>query len=177
MLFSFLKYLFSLCFILSLTACQQAQEPAPSTAGASAINSSQAAASTESPHRLIGKWEGMLEVDQQAVEQLFKDAGREDQITTALETYKTMQMKMDFEESGEMKMSIKIGTENANEENSGSGTWELIRDEGNKSIVKSKEEGSEAQEIEISFDDPDHFQMLPKGPFRNAAVLKFSRIR
>ena len=162
-------------FILSLTACQQAQDPPASTAGASSAHGSQANAEEQAPHRLIGQWQGALEIDQQAVTKLFQDAGREDQLETALDAYRNMEMTMGFEEDGKMTMSIKIDKNESPEQ--GSGTWELIRDEGHLSIVKSMEEGSTEQEIEMAFKDPDHFQMLPKGPFRNAAVIKFSRIR
>ena len=175
--FSFLRFLLIVCFTCSLTACQQAQDPPQSTAGSSAIQGSQAATDNEPPHRLIGEWQGQLEVDQEAVTELFQRGGQEDELANALKAYQNMQMTMGFKKGGTMTMSIKIDTDETTEENSGSGTWELIRDEGNKSIVESQEEGSAAQEIELSFEDTDHFQMLPKGPFRNAAVLKFSRIR
>ena len=174
---SFLHFLLIGCFTLSFTACRQAQDPPESTVGASEVHGSQANLDKELPHRLVGKWHGKLEIDQQAVTQLFKDAGREDQLETALDTYQNMEMTMGFEEGGKMTMSIKIVTDETSEENHGLGHWELVRDEGNMSIVKSQEEGSQEQEIEMSFKDPDHFQMLPKGPFRNAAVIKFSRIR
>ena len=174
---SFLRYSFLVCFTCTLTACQQAQDPPASTAGTSNLQGSQAAADAEPSHRLIGNWEGQLEVDQKAVTELFQREGQEDKLAEALKVYQNMQMTMGFKEGGAMTMSIKIETADTTEENSGSGTWELIRDEGNKSIVKSQEEGSTPQEIELSFEDADHFEMLPKGPFRNAAVLKFSRIR
>jgi len=175
--FSFLRYSLLVCFTCALTACQQAQDPPQSTAGTSTIQGSQAATDEGPPHRLIGEWQGQLEVDQEAVTELFQREGQEDELENALKVYQNMQMTMGFKKDGAMTMSIKIATDEASEENSGSGTWELIRDEGQKSIVKSQEEGSVPQEIELSFEDTDHFQMLPKGPFRNAAVLKFSRIR
>ena len=174
---SYLRYALLVCFTCALTACQQAQDPPKSTAGTSSLQGSQAAADEEPPHRLIGEWQGQLEVDQKAVTELFQREGQEDRLAEALKVYQNMQMTMGFKEDGGMTMSIKIDTDDASEENSGSGTWKLVRDDGNKSIVKSQEEGSAPQEIELSFEDTDHFEMLPKGPFRNAAVLKFSRIR
>lgn len=174
---SILRYLLITCITVSLTACQQAQDPPQSTAGSSPVHSAQAAATQESSHRLVGQWEGKLDLDPQAIEQVFKEAGREAELDAALETYRNMQMQMAFDRDGVMKISVKIGADETGETNSASGTWELVRDEGNTSIVRSQETGSEEEEIEISFNDDDHFQTLPKGPLRNAAVLKFSRIR
>ena len=116
--FSFLRFLLIVCFTCSLTACQQAQDPPQSTAGSSAIQGSQAATDNEPPHRLIGEWQGQLEVDQAAVTELFQREGQEDELANALKVYQNMQMTMGFKKDGAMTMSIKIDTDEATEENS-----------------------------------------------------------
>ena len=80
---SFLRYSLLVCFTCALTACQQAQDPPQSTAAPSTIQGSQAAAYEEPLHRLIGEWQGELEVDQEAVTELFQREGQEDELENA----------------------------------------------------------------------------------------------
>ena len=80
---SLLRYSLLVCFTCSLTACQQAQDPPQSTAGTSNLQGSQASSDAEPAHRLIGEWQGQLEVAQEAVTELFQREGQEAKLAAA----------------------------------------------------------------------------------------------
>lgn len=111
--------------------------------------------------KLLGKWEAKVEVDEKKLEQLLADQGAPpDLLETVLEQAKTQignaVIGLEFKEENKLVFSSRgIPAPQDNRE----GTWEVIKEEKGKIILKSKGPGGEEEEMTLTFDGDDQFTM------------------
>jgi hypothetical protein len=127
--------------------------------------------------RLVGRWEGSLQVDQDEVNR--QQASAQSPLEKGLQNFaltglKSMKMTLEFQADGQMAMSISLGPLNE----SRGGTWEVVRQQSDQVTIKSVDEKGIEQESVLTFQDPDTFLMQPPDGdgARKLGVLRFQRV-
>lgn len=149
---------------LALVAgCQKGDAPALSV---SAPGSSTASSSKQ--HRLVGSWDGVFAMRADAATGDFDEA--------TLTACKTMKIRIAFHADGTMGMTASMRLPEVGEQsNTSSGKWELVSESGDTVVVRSKEQGSQPEEIELQFRGDDVFEMTPPNQLQSLGVMRFTR--
>ncbi len=132
----------------------------------------------ESPQqRIVGKWEGQIELKKSVVDQELKrvasDPEEQKIFEKRFDDMKSMKMHVQFNENGAMRMSVNVGSLNRR----ASGKWEIARQEGDLVVIKSTESEGAEEELRVTFEDNDSFRMDPPGPNKEIGVMRFKRLR
>ena len=161
--------------VISITAAGCGDSAGSSTASA---NSAAPASQTKSlaGHKLVGAWEGAIEIDEQKVIQSLQDKNVGFDPEEAIAILNSIAMAIDFHDDGTMRLAGTMNTPNGPEESSGQGRWELVSENGKQVTIRSIEEGREGQEIELIFVDQDTFTMAPPPPNPNVGLMRFHRV-
>ena len=123
--------------------------------------------------KLVGKWKASSELNEQAVQQMFQDAGNDPlkvQIASAtIQAYRATTMDIEFKRDGTMISQGEIGQI--------AGIWQVVQEQGNKVTIVTEEGDKGAQEIELSLENKNSFYVELAGPVANFGVMRFKRIR
>jgi hypothetical protein len=125
--------------------------------------------------RLIGRWQGTMQVNEEAV----RAAIPADKVEAAITSLQAMRMEMDFRQDG----TLLLAGENHGKPYESQASWELVSEDGEKMTLRSVEKtalpGAEPQEktIDIRFDGQDSFTMPLQTEVAELGSLRFSRLR
>jgi len=137
------------------------------------------------PHdRLIGQWEGKIELDQAVIQQRLSAAPEQfspgvaptqltrGQLQQQFDSMANMQMEVEFTKDGEMRINAHVGAM----ERTVRGTWELTKHDGDTLTVKMTEPEAGADEQPMTFQGNDSFIMAPPGADTKIGVMRFRRL-
>jgi hypothetical protein len=128
--------------------------------------------------RLVGKWKGKVEINEQAVADELAKTGDADSAKQVFEALQTMQVDIEFQAGGKLNMSAAAQTPAGADTQSITGTWNVIAHDGDQITIESHYEGDDvAEEIEIKLEGDDAFSTRPPGPNHEIGVLRMKRMR
>jgi hypothetical protein len=131
--------------------------------------------SAQPVERLIGRWQGTMHVNEEAV----RAALPADKVESAITSLQAMRMEMDFRQDG----TLFLAGENHGTPYESRASWELVSEDGDKITLRSVEKtalpGAEPQEktIDIRFEGEDSFTMPLQTEVAELGSLRFSRLR
>ena len=128
--------------------------------------------------RLVGKWKGKVEINEQAVADELAKTGDADSAKQVFEALETMEVDIEFKADGKLSMSAEAQTPAGADTQSISGKWQVIADDGDEITIESLYDGEEeAEKIDIKLEGDDAFSTRPPGPNHEIGVLRMKRMR
>lgn len=166
--------LLAACLIsIALAGCG---DSAGNTPTADASNASAGKANALTGHKLVGAWEGAIEIDEQKITQILQDQAEEIDPAEAIAMLQSVAMSIDFHDDGTMLLSGTMNTPGGPDQTTGSGRWELVSENGQAITIRSIEDGQQGEEIELQFVDRDTFTMAPPPPTPPIGLMRFHRV-
>lgn len=132
-------------------------------------------ASASPTDRLIGRWQGTMQVNEEAV----RAAVGPDKVEAALTSLQAMQMQMDFRPDG----LLLLAGENHGKPYESQASWELVSQEGERVTLRSVEQAAapgvapQEKTIDIRFEGQDSFTMPLQTEVADLGSLRFTRVR
>ena len=134
--------------------------------------------------KLVGKWNGTVEILPEGVELARKGLADDEEKKTRFENYienfKATTMTLDLKEDASMEMTVSVTIQGQNLSQPSAGKWDVEKVDGDNIVVKFvREEDNFTEAQQFSFQSNDDFvtEGPGEGAFRGIAQMRFSRLR
>jgi hypothetical protein len=147
--------------LILLGGCGKSEAPSLAISGTSPSSDSLR-------ERLHGTWLGKFVMHPDADKEAFDEA--------TVEACKSMQLRITFRPDGTMTMAARMTLpELGTQSQETTGKWSFVSQQQDTLIIRSEEEGGEAEEVSLHFRSRDVFEMLPPNQLQKLGLMRFER--
>jgi hypothetical protein len=162
-----------------------ASQPAADARKSQALASNGNAPNVESArNRLVGTWNGSIEVLPDGVETtrsaLAEDAEKTARFESFVESFKSTRMTLELKEDATMQMTVSAVINGQEVTQPTGGTWEVSQADGDHVVVKfvrDIDQDTEAKQFTFESNDAFLTSGIGDGAFDEIAQMRFSRLR
>lgn len=126
--------------------------------------------------KLIGKWQGTIEVDDAKLQQKLGAASNnpiQKAITAKLiEAVKQGTMEFELKADDSFSSSVNLGLLSKD----ASGTWKVVNDNGNQITVTLTDQEGKVEQTTLTFSEDGSFEIVPDGEAGEVAIFRCRRV-
>ncbi|HAY78383.1 MAG TPA: hypothetical protein DCY79_01105 [Planctomycetaceae bacterium] len=126
--------------------------------------------------KLVGKWQGTVEVDNTKLQQKLGSAGsnpfKKALAAKMIEMVKQGTMEFDLKADDSFSSSLSMGLLSQDTH----GTWKVVQDNGNQITLELTDHKNKIQQSTLTFADDGSFEIVPEGEAGEVAIFRCRRV-